>query len=883
MRNPAGHGGKKSADMEHSGPPPHLHSKARQALPLPGGAASIASCVFLMSVLAPALAEPVKLAAKADRQQIFIKEHIILTVRVQGMDTPPRPDLSAIPDCDVQFLDTRSENRSVAEFLNGRWSRRSFLGRSYTYRITPNKPGKFRAGPVRLKLPGRTLATPGPPVTVTGVEEQDLVTITVVPSREAVLVGEDFSVSLRIDIRALSGRFANTDPVLPREPPSLNVPFLDGNEIQGLSARDTVDLLRDMLLRPQSAAGFTINNYTIRSSVWDSFFDLGGPNAKRLAKFRLRKSRLTVDGKPRVRYELTVNYTPKKEGNYTFGPVEFKGKPVESVTRSGHASTRSVLAIGPACTVRVVPPPDKDRPESYAGAIGTNLTVTASVDAQTCRVGDPLVLTLSIAGDVSLDNIQAPSLGLIPDLTKHFRIYEDAVQSQVRDGTKTYAYTIRPVTAGTLEIPPIEMAFFDTGTREYRVARTQPIPIRANKAQDAGDIQIVGPATNRPPTRVSMDIDSLRVVAPVSFSSVGVVTEHIGLTRAHLAAIAAGPLVWVLFLAGAYCRVRLRKRAAARPRETALRDASRSLKSAIRQKDNAEALHLVCDALREYVGRRFGVSASGVTPADAAALLASNHVDADLGGRFNEIFERSFNATYSHRTDAARDAAAEAREALAVLKQIESGLRKPPAPHSLVVLLIAGGLFLSSPPPARADDMAEREFMWEQANAATASAQTPGDFAAAARLYRQLAESGVKNATVFHNLGTALLKAEKYDEAVSALLRAERYSGTTWDIERNLLIATAGGGDIQAVSLPWHRLILFWHYGLPCRTRLLVAICSFAALWLCLVLRRCGLKAMVDPAIVLAAVLLVLFGSSTATSLHQEAQADLRPGRLSIE
>lgn len=165
----------------------------------------------------------------------------------------------------------------------------------------------------------------------------------------------------------------------------------------------------------------------------------------------------------------------------------------------------------------------------------------------------------------------------------------------------------------------------------------------------------------------------------------------------------------------------------------------------------------------------------------------------------------------------------------------------------------------------------ELRFIWREANTRMASASKADDFAAAADRYAELVRRGVRNGPLFRNLGTALLLAEQYQPAVRALERAERYGGSDPDLRRNLLLALSGaaGGD-TTVALPWYRYPLFWHYGLSGRVRMNIAVLAFGAIWLLLALRLGGFRRLVRDAVAVCIVLVILFGSSAATSLWQE-------------
>ncbi len=191
----------------------------------------------------------------------------------------------------------------------------------------------------------------------------------------------------------------------------------------------------------------------------------------------------------------------------------------------------------------------------------------------------------------------------------------------------------------------------------------------------------------------------------------------------------------------------------------------------------------------------------------------------------------------------------------------------------LAVLVAAGGVCR-----ARADDVS-RQFLWEQANAAMAAAARPEEFLAAARTYDRLVRDGALNGPLFFNLGTALLLAGDGAHAEAALLRAERYSGTTPDILANLRLARALRRGQPDAPLPWTRMAFFWHYGVAGRTRVYLAAAAWWLLWLGLLLRRPRLSAgarlrpphpVAGSLVLLGGFFSLVFGISVAvTCLHE--------------
>jgi hypothetical protein len=193
------------------------------------------------------------------------------------------------------------------------------------------------------------------------------------------------------------------------------------------------------------------------------------------------------------------------------------------------------------------------------------------------------------------------------------------------------------------------------------------------------------------------------------------------------------------------------------------------------------------------------------------------------------------------------------------------------ASASLVVASATGGMAgLSEAPPTT-----ESAFRWEQANAAAAVARTEADCLRAAEFYTALVrDSGVHNGVVFYNMGAILLKGGLYDRSRIATLRAERYLGTTPEIRRNLLLAAARGDAKAEVSLPWYRIPLFWHYGLPYRIRLAVAMVSIALILFITLLWQRNVRRTIEPLFIIASTIAIIFATSALTTAYQEHRDD---------
>jgi hypothetical protein len=539
------------------------------------------------------------------------------------------------------------------------------VGRVFAYEVTPSTNGVFQAGPVRLEVDGKVIVDPGCTVQVEGVESQDRVLVELIPTREAMLVDERFEVTLRVRVLRMQGVAANLEPLNPAEPPNLSAAFLEGEPIRGLDCPDMKALLEGKLINDPNGAGFALNNFSVGR----------GPFSEQ-AKFRLDVRAVEIGGRGYFEYSLPLRYVAREEGSYTFGPVVFKGMVVQGVDGSRRPFGRPLFAVGPACTVRVTPPPEAGRPECFIGAIGSNMTVKASLDTQTCNVGDPLTLTLEIGGDISRDNMYPLPLSQHPNLAQSFRVYEDAVQNVRKGDVRIFAYTVRPTRAGTMELPPVAVGYYNAARGVYEIVKSAPIPLRVNEAQEMGRDMIIQASTNRASSRTVELRTSMRSPAPMTMDPRGATRQDLVAWRRTGPLLAAGPAAWACVVAFGAARRRISAGAGGRRKRRAIAHAEALLaKAGGRNVDGREARQHVAAAIRLYLGEHFGASASSITPPDARRLLESDRRTDPVRAALCALFERTFNAAYGDMEAGDSPADRDVEDAMQLLSQLDGLLR----------------------------------------------------------------------------------------------------------------------------------------------------------------------------------------------------------------
>ncbi len=792
--------------------------------------------------------------------EIYQGEAVTLTLKIPGFKAGMTPDLGSIPATAVTLLGQTDQNVQSITIINGQRQVTGFSGRIFQYRVTPTDPGTYALGPIHIHVDSRRISVPGPHVTVNPVPLQDAVLIRFEPSKSTVVIEEAFDITVRLLIRRLPAPHADASPIPDQAPPQLTLPFLGNSATEGLESSRIEDILNPLLI--PAGEGFHINGFTLGDD--DVFGSLFAPRRPRHARFRLERHDVQHDGHAYYEYRFPMRYVPLREGGFRFDPVIFRGDIFTAVTPRGEGVTERIYAVSDAITVHAAPPPSETRPSTYIGAVGTHPVVTAMLDTRTCFVGDPLTLEIQIGGNIRLHNIVAPRLGTQPDLHRDFRIYEDTVQRQTTDTGRLYRFIVRPSRAGTLEFPPVAISYYDTHAADYRTVTTLPIPVRANTVSE-----IQGEFVIRSDERriTITDAPERAVPAPIRVPADPDVTQPFFMLHLHLPLLAAGPLLaFIVWLTGftrrhvpSISRSSMRRRAAA--------TACKQIAAAA---DNTTPHREIADALRTYLRIQFDDRVRATTPSECVTLLTTGGVNSALAEKFAHCLETCTAATFTTRPDLPP---VDILETIRMIRALDNALRprwrfRLWIPRAAAASLATACLLM----PGNADASADAIIQFEAQRAVSAlmRASRPEDFAAAADSFARLIEQGGGNTDLYYNHGTALLLAGNPTAALDAFARAERHGGTAWDIRRNMALALRALNNDEPTPLPWQRVPLFWHYGLPISARMTLAAWAFFLTWLLPWLHRTRLHAFAVPATGIAAALTLLLTASVLSSLYSE-------------
>lgn len=784
---------------------------------------------------APAMAVP-SLGMSVDKTRAYLGETIVINVTLN--DSPQNPGIprfDGMSPGNLEYRDSQSSSMTQISIVNGRREMIEKRSITYIFTVTPENAGVFTTGTAMLQASGKTLRASPVEIEVIAPEQYDFAKVSLSCREKKVLTDGEFRLEVAVELRALPPPNDDIEPIHPDMPLSLAAAFLDFPEVDGLKVPTANDALKYYVEQRQRKAAFSINGY--RSSALDMSnifnFDFGTSLQGTPLRFRTVPETIEHDGTNWWRYVFAFDYVAQTDGKYRFGPVALRGGVVTGGRRDGTPVLQEIYTQAPAIEVVVEPPPLDGRPLWFCGAAGRSLEAKASLDTAHCKVGDPLTLSLDLTGEINAMALRPPKIEQQPGFPKAFRVYGEHIDSEDIEGGKRFKYRLRPLEAGTLELPAIKAAFYDTATGEYRTVATAAIPIQVEATTQ---IAVAGGENDEAGDAIIPDgiIYSARDDTMLRLPGIGCALDAEVLAGAWPRWLLLPPGVFFVFAGLArfvrWCKAHLwATRYARRARRSwrryaracAVGDAgkalaaSRSLAAALLQRDVAAAT--VEEFRRDAPAAGYDAGAVAEFATCWTALEA-----ATIGGNGDRNAWRQMPRN-SWKRDLVRH--------YCYIGNNESAPRKAAMAGMLLAVgafLIATGAMLGT--SAIALEQVPDQFEWERAQDSMSIAQTPDDFADAARWYESMIENGAATGALYHNLGVARLLSGEPRSAVRAFDRAFRWRGASPELLRNrALTQRAIAADDKSAS---HEPSLLPRIIPPIKWRVAITVASWCALWL---------------------------------------------------
>lgn len=604
--------------------------------------AALAAGLLLSPLTASAQDSPLNVLAAVQSQRVYVGQHFLLQLQVQGSDQPDPVDISSLEaDFAVTEAGGGSSNSTSVSIVNGRMTQQVRRGYNLNYRLAARRAGNLRIPALTVTANGQTAST-------------EPIALAVQPPQE----NDDFKFRLELsETRAYVG-----------QPVTLTATWYIGRQPENF--RFTMPLLDD-------------ERFEIRDLASDAA--LRGQGRNDVMEIRLgdrtaiaRQSQGQIDGRNYTVLRFRKLLVPRESGS-----IELAAATVTFNTpRPGQARSRSLfddffgsgvfggrlvmetLAI-PSNRPRldVLDLPAAGRPASFNGWIG-KFDIEAQAQPTAVDVGEPITLSLKVKGTGMPLSSRPPRLDQQPALTNDFQVPREIGAGEEQGGSWEFTQTLRAKHDRVAEIPQIELPYFDPEAGEYRIARSEPIPLEvaaarivtAEDAEGVGSVpsQFTVESTDEGIAHNYVDASALE---PMDYGA-GSWMRALGPTPLALAILLVPPIA---FLALVVVRSGKRYGGGLRWRSRSAYSHWRKSAAAVHpdQMAGPEVAAAILVAIREYLGIRLAGSSSAAaawTSSDAERRLrqlvqsgkAKDTIVEDAGlTALRDVFERCEAGSYA--------------------------------------------------------------------------------------------------------------------------------------------------------------------------------------------------------------------------------------------
>lgn len=606
------------------------------------GGALLASAA-IVSGQAPAQDEPLRAAAAVQSRQVYVGQHFLLQIQVQGTDQPDAVDIGPLEnDFTVSEAGGGASNSTSVSIVNGRMTRQVQRGYNFNYRLAARRAGSVQIPALLISSGGRSVRTAP-------------IALRVMPPQE----NDDFKLRLGLsESRAYIG-----------QPVTLTVEWYLAREVREYSF--TMPLLEDRrfeIVDPPAAGSGSGSKDEIEIQLGDrratGRTSRGQLNGRQYTVLRFQKLLIPREAGNIRLPQATVTFTSPQPGQQRRRGLldDFFGGGAFSGVFGGGPVLETLAIPSGRPRLEVLELPSAGRPRAFNGWIG-KFELRAEAAPADVKVGEPITLRLQVKGSRVSSTLPLPALDQQSALARDFRVPREIGAGESRDGALHFTQTLRARHDGIDAIPPIELPYFDPDLGEYAIAESQPIPLSVEPSRivTAEDAEGLGSSSPR-----QLEVESSEQGIGHNYTDAAALVQMQGGAGAWLRPL--GPTWLALLLLGlpplAYGALLAGNLQGQSKRVFAWRSKSPHARwrnavgvSAVERWTESEAAQAVLAALREYFGARLegrASSAAAWTYADIEARLAARFsrgggdaVDADSLALLRSVFERCEASTYA--------------------------------------------------------------------------------------------------------------------------------------------------------------------------------------------------------------------------------------------
>jgi hypothetical protein len=555
------------------------------------------------------VAEEIKFRASLERNFIYLGQSVQLSLQFQGSSGIPAPDLPDIKGFQSRYIGP-SKRMSI---VNGRMS----SSVTHIYRLAPDKTGKFEIPPISfqhkgdeyvsntIKIEVSDSATPGGrdarPERAPSINLSDRVFVTTQTPKSNLYINETAPLNIKLYISGVSIR---------------DIQYPEFNQ-EGFST-GAFEKPRQY----QEERGGVI--YDVVEFKTEIFATKAGEFSLGTAKL---KANLVTEKKRRGPSDMFDDFFGRDPfggffGGYDAHPIELKSEEI---------------------LIKVLPFPDKGRPEDFKGAVG-DFKLNLSVAPVEVKVGDPITVKMDIRGKGNLNTVSSPAL----KQKDGFKVYDPQVK---RDGDrKIFEQVLIPLRESVKSIPEISFSFFNADKGRYQTIVKRGVPVKVLKPEKKEKATILeAPVPGEKP--VINEIFGRDIIyIKDSPGKLGMKRTYLFKSPTFLLLQIVPPLLFVSVWIFEKRKEKLRSDLGYARRLAAPKKARKGIHKAeqyLRKNKMPEFYDSVFRTTREYLGDRFHIPSAGITSDVVDHTLKAVNVNDDILGKLRNIFKECDMARYA--------------------------------------------------------------------------------------------------------------------------------------------------------------------------------------------------------------------------------------------
>jgi hypothetical protein len=615
--------------------------------------------VVLTSYLSSnAQAKPLSADAVVERSSVFVGEPFIFQIQVSGSENPEKPDLSEITDFIVEYHGGQANSSRSVTIINGRMTQNVKQGYVFSYRLIPKRTGKLLLPSVAVHANGQSVQTNPVVMHVQKPAETDDFKLRLDLSKQECYVGEPVTLTviwyLGKDVRKFS----------------INLPLLDQKNLFYFFDPQ-VDFNSGKKFYHIPVGDGEVIGEKGRGRLGDKDFA-----TITFKKVLIPKQEGIVNIKPATLFcEALTGYRQMRQS--PFGKdffSDFFNDDFFSLGRQG--VYQKVIVPSNTLNLKVYDVPAKGQPANFAGHVG-EYKIEAQATPTQMSVGDPITLTLTLSGPDYLEQVDLPPLDRQPELNHNFKIPKERAVGEASGKIKVFTQTIRPLKPDITEIPSIELSYFDTRTREYRIARTDPIPIQVKAARVVTALDAEGAAAS---VSSGSEIETWAKGIAYNYEDMSVIENHgfgpVSWLRSPVwfCMIVIPPILYLILWVGLFFISRQNADPFASRARKAYGRLTASIKKAQRTESEQQSYEVILNAFRKYLGDKLQFPQGSLTFNDVKDSLSTKGVDSETLGNLKGLFERCEARRFAGNSDMC-DASSLVEQSITLAKKLENTLK----------------------------------------------------------------------------------------------------------------------------------------------------------------------------------------------------------------